>query len=97
MKIVREVNPPPIIYSGKAEHIQLGVVQAMRFRHGFLIECSPEPIVAFFQSPLRESQRSTRISTISRLVGSRKVPNSDATIVIADWINISPFGVWNTF
>lgn len=80
----RDVNPPPIMYSGKLPSSQEGVVQANIFTKGFSITSSPCVFVALTNVPFFPSHKETSTSTISRSLGFRNVPNSEDSIVMAD-------------
>src|SRR6185369_14318218 len=75
------------MYSGKFEAIHEGVVQAMRLIQGLTTESFPLILVLFSNVPCLLSHRLTRRSTMSLLLGSRRLPNSEDSMVMAliDW------------
>jgi hypothetical protein len=80
----REVNPPPIMYSGKFPAIHAGVVQAIRLIQGFSTLSLPEAFGFLFESSLFAVPHVNEKVDHFRIAGSRRLPNSELSIVKAD-------------
>src|SRR3990167_5715888 len=79
-KMIREVKPPPIMYSGKLSFNHEGVVQPMILSHGFLMSVVPEVLVLCDHGRTWPSHRSTMTSIMDVSSIFKKVPSSLTSI-----------------